>query len=91
MHKNPHQNAGNGITETLFFKIFLGSMAPDPPPPKIAKPVRLCQGRSKAFSFFFGGGYIRKAFLPDFQKLPEMFKTYNARIFIIFNSALPKL
>ena len=31
MHKNPHQNAGNGIKETLFFKIFLGSMAPDPP------------------------------------------------------------
>ena len=30
--------------------------------------------------------YIRKAFLPDFQKLPEMFKTYNARIFIIFNT-----
>ena len=31
MHKNPHQNAGNGIKETLFFKIFLGSMPPDPP------------------------------------------------------------
>ena len=30
MHKNPHQNAGNGIKETLFFKIFLRSMAPDP-------------------------------------------------------------
>ena len=30
MHKNPHQNAGNGINETLFFKIFLGSMPPDP-------------------------------------------------------------
>ena len=30
MHKNPHQNAGNGIKETLFFKIFLGSMSPDP-------------------------------------------------------------
>ena len=53
MHKNPHQNAGNGIKETLFFKIFLGSMPPDPPrgsnransypppPPKISKPVRL--------------------------------------------------
>ena len=26
MHKNPHQNAGNGIKETLFFKIFLESM-----------------------------------------------------------------
>ena len=25
MHKNPHQNAGNGIKETLFFKIFLGT------------------------------------------------------------------
>ena len=31
MHKNPHQNAGNSIKDTLFFKIFLGSMAPDPP------------------------------------------------------------
>ena len=31
MHKNPHQNAGNGIKETLFFKISLGSMPPDPP------------------------------------------------------------
>ena len=31
MHKNPHQNAGNGIKETLFFKIFLGGMPPDPP------------------------------------------------------------
>ena len=31
MHKSPHQNAGNGIKETLFFKIFLGSMPPDPP------------------------------------------------------------
>ena len=31
MHKNPHQNAGNGIKETLFFKIFLGSMPPEPP------------------------------------------------------------
>ena len=29
------------------------------------------------------GGYIRKAFLADFQKLPEIFKTYSARIFII--------
>ena len=57
MHKNPHQNAGNGIKETQFFKIFLGSMLPDPLevlapsarvgqihvfPPKISKPVRLC-------------------------------------------------
>ena len=57
MHKNPHQNAGNGIKETLFFKIFLGSMPPDPrgsrafgasqenscppPPQKISKPIRL--------------------------------------------------
>ena len=31
MHKNPHQNAGNGIKKTLFFKIFLGSIPPDPP------------------------------------------------------------
>ena len=31
MHKNPHPNAGNGIKETLYFKIFLGSMPPDPP------------------------------------------------------------
>ena len=31
MHKNPHQNAGNGIKETLFFKIFLGTMPPAPP------------------------------------------------------------
>ena len=31
MHKNPHQNAGNGIKETLFFKIFLESLPPDPP------------------------------------------------------------
>ena len=31
MHKKPHQNAGNGIKETLFFKIFLGSMPPNPP------------------------------------------------------------
>ena len=30
MHKNPHQNAGNGIKKTLFFKIFLGSMPPEP-------------------------------------------------------------
>ena len=28
--KNPHQNAGNGIKDTLFFKIFLRSMPPDP-------------------------------------------------------------
>ena len=55
MHKNPHKNAGNGIKETLFFKIFPGSMPPDPPrgsrvsranscpPPKkkISNPVRL--------------------------------------------------
>ena len=27
-------------------------------------------------SAFWGGIYIRKAFLPDFQKLPEIFKTY---------------
>ena len=54
MHKNPHQNAGNGIEETLFFKIFLGSMPSDPsrgfrafgvsranscpPPPKFLSP-----------------------------------------------------
>ena len=31
MHKNPHQNARNGIKDTLFFKIFLDSMPPDPP------------------------------------------------------------
>ena len=31
MHKNPHQNAGNGIKETLFFKIFLGTMPPAAP------------------------------------------------------------
>ena len=31
MHKNPHQNAGNGIKETLFFKIFLESMPLEPP------------------------------------------------------------
>ena len=31
MHKNPHQNAGNGIKETLLFKISPGSMAPNPP------------------------------------------------------------
>ena len=55
MHKNPHQNAGNGIKETQFFKIFLGSMPQDPPrgsrefvsasppPPQISKPVRLCR------------------------------------------------
>ena len=57
MHKNPHQNAENGIKETPFFKIFLGSMPPDltrdsrafgasranlrRPPPEISKPVRL--------------------------------------------------
>ena len=52
MHKSPHQNAGNGIRETLFFKIFLGSMPLDPlevleqirvapPPPKNRKPVYL--------------------------------------------------
>ena len=29
--KTPHQNAGNGIKETLFFKIFLESMPLDPP------------------------------------------------------------
>ena len=29
--KNPHQNAGNGIIDTLFFKISLGSVPPDPP------------------------------------------------------------
>ena len=28
--KNPHQNAGNGIKDTLSFKIFLRSMPPDP-------------------------------------------------------------
>ena len=31
MHKNPHQNAGNAIKKTLFFKIFLESMPTDPP------------------------------------------------------------
>ena len=30
MHKNPHQNAGNGIKETLFFKIFLENMPRTP-------------------------------------------------------------
>ena len=30
MHKNAHQNAGNGIKETLFFKMFMGNMPPDP-------------------------------------------------------------
>ena len=30
MHKKSHQNAGNGIKESLFFKIFLGSMPLDP-------------------------------------------------------------
>ena len=29
MHKNPHQNAGNGIKEIQLFKIFLRSMPPD--------------------------------------------------------------
>ena len=54
MHKNPYQNAGNGIKETLCFKIFLGSIPPDPleflapsarvgqirfrPPPKFLSP-----------------------------------------------------
>ena len=33
-------------------------------------------------AFFLGGGYIRKAFLPDFQKLSEIFRTYSARIFM---------
>ena len=55
MHKNPHQNAGNGIKETLFFKIFPGSMPPDPPrgsnsyppPTQISKPVRLWFWRLK--------------------------------------------
>ena len=42
--------------------------------------------RDVANLFFWGGGYIRKAFLPDFRKLPEIFKTYSARIFIIFNT-----
>ena len=55
MHKNPHQNAGNGIEETLFFKILpcprklLEALAPSARvgkicirPPKISKPVRLC-------------------------------------------------
>ena len=30
MHKSLPQNAGNGIKETLFFKISQGSMPPDP-------------------------------------------------------------
>ena len=50
MHKNPHQNAENGIKETLFFKIFPGEHAPGlprvsranscspPPPPKFLSP-----------------------------------------------------
>ena len=29
MHKNPLQNTGKRIEETLFFKIFRGSMHPD--------------------------------------------------------------
>ena len=56
MHKNAHQNAANGIKETLFFKIFLEGMLPASlevlapwarvgqirvRPPKIFKPVRL--------------------------------------------------
>ena len=46
MHKNPHQNAGNGIKETLFFKIFHGSMSPDPPPLEVLAPsVRVGQIR----------------------------------------------
>ena len=72
MHKNPHQNAGNGIKATLFFKIFLGSMPPDPPevlapsarvgqirvrpPPQISKPVRLCI--HIAVSFAKGVNYL---------------------------------
>ena len=48
MHKNPHQNAENGIKETLFFKIFLGSMPSDPPrdsapPPKFLNPYAYAQ------------------------------------------------
>ena len=31
MHKNPHQNAGNGIKETLIFKNFPREHAPNPP------------------------------------------------------------
>ena len=54
MHKNPLQNAGKGVEEILFFKIFRGSMprtpvevsAPlarvihvyTPPPPKFLNP-----------------------------------------------------
>ena len=30
MHKNPLQNTGKDIKETLFFKIFRGSMPSDP-------------------------------------------------------------
>ena len=38
MHKNPHQNAGNGIKKSLFFKIFLGSMRPPPPLCRVRPP-----------------------------------------------------
>ena len=68
MHKNPHQNVGNGIKETLFFKIFLGSMPPDPlrssrtfgasranpcpPPPPPISPVFSVSGKFFAWELF---------------------------------------
>ena len=69
MHKNPHQNAGNGVKETLFFKIFLEKMPRTPLevlapsvrvgqirvcPPKISKPVRPCIYLIVKLNIFFG-------------------------------------
>ena len=73
MHKNPHQNAGNGIKETLFFKIFLEKMPRTPLevlapsvqvgqirvcPPKISKPVRLCALWLSKFQFYYSYAVI---------------------------------
>ena len=63
MHKNPHQNKGNGIKETLFFKIFWESMPSDPPrgscesekfvfAPKISEPVHLCRWGAGGVLFY---------------------------------------
>ena len=68
MHKNPHTKTQEMALEPLFFKIFLESMAPNPPggsrafgasranlcppPPKISKPVRLCFQDQAVIQFF---------------------------------------
>ena len=73
MHKNPHQNAGNGIKETLFFKILgLGSMPPDRP------------RRSRAF-----GASRANSYLPPPKKISKPVRLCKPRLIFARINAWP--